>query len=493
MSNHGASNSTPATRRQFLTAAGAAAATLAYASPPGAAQTTSPGQAEKEKPVPDRADPPASPAEQLKIALFQADVTPPLGSPLCRALVLPARRIIDPLSARGLVLLTHEKPIVLCALDWTSVQNGGYRVWREALARAAGTTPERVAVHTVHQHDAPSVDFDIDDLLRPRGLGGGTFDEPSARAAVERVARALTQSLERPQQVTHLGLGAAKVDRVASNRRIIGPDGRILYGRMSSCKDPQAAAQPEGTVDPYVKLISLWNGDTPLVAMTYYATHPQSFYGRGAVSADFVGLARSLRDAAVPEVFHVHFNGAGGNVAAGKYNDGSPGRRFELAGRLADGMARAWESVKRETLRVKDLGWRVLPVKLPIREGLTEEACLKILDDPGAKRVERLNTAGELIWVRRCARGESIDLSCLRLGHAHVLHMPGELFVEYQLAAAAMRPDAFLCMAAYGDCGPQYIGTKVAYSQGGYETGRASCVAPETEEVLTSAVHTLLS
>ncbi|MBP7936851.1 MAG: hypothetical protein KA354_19590 [Phycisphaerae bacterium] len=493
MRGDGTHDPNQATRRQFLAAAGAAAVTLAHTSPSLAAETATHRMTEGATPSPGRSNGPVPAGGELKIAFFQADVTPPLGSPLCRALVRPARKIIDPLSARGLVLLTDQRPIVLCALDWTSVQNGGYRVWREALAKAAGTTPERVAVHAVHQHDAPSVDFDIDELLIPRGLGGSVCDGPSARAALERAGRALSQSLEQPRRVTHLGLGQAEVDRVASNRRIIGPDGKILHGRMSSCKDPEVAAHPEGTIDPYVKLVSFWDGDTPLAAVTYYATHPQSFYGRGAVSADFVGLARSLREATEPEVFHVHFNGAGGNVAAGKYNDGSPGRRFELAGRLADGMARAWEGVKKEPLRAADLGWRVLPVKLPVRKELTEEACLKVLDDPNQTLRERANAAGGLIWLRRCARGESIDLTCLRMGNAYVLHMPGELFVEYQLAAAAMRPDAFLCMAAYGDCGPQYIGTKIGYAQGGYETGPASCVAPETEQVLESAIRALLA
>jgi len=56
-----------------------------------------------------------------------------------------------------------------------------------------------------------------------------------------------------------------------------------------------------------------------------------------------------------------------------------------------------------------------------------------------------------------------------------VLHMPGELFVEYQLAAQRMRPNDTVCMAAYGDYGPGYIGTQIAYTQGGYETSpRAS-------------------
>ena len=70
--------------------------------------------------------------------------------------------------------------------------------------------------------------------------------------------------------------------------------------------------------------------------------------------------------------------------------------------------------------------------------------------------------------------------------------MPGELFVEYQLAAQKMRPDDFVSMAAYGDWGPGYIGTKIAYSQGGYETGWVSRVAPEVEDVLMPAIRDLL-
>lgn len=71
--------------------------------------------------------------------------------------------------------------------------------------------------------------------------------------------------------------------------------------------------------------------------------------------------------------------------------------------------------------------------------------------------------------------------------------MPGELFVEYQLAAKAKRPDLFVAMAAYGDLGPGYIGTADAYKKGGYEVSdRASSVAPEVEGVLMKAMFQLL-
>jgi hypothetical protein len=69
--------------------------------------------------------------------------------------------------------------------------------------------------------------------------------------------------------------------------------------------------------------------------------------------------------------------------------------------------------------------------------------------------------------------------------------MPGELFVAYQLAAQTLRPGSFVCMAAYGDYGPGYIGTAIAYTQGGYEP-TASRVAPTVENVLLASIKRLL-
>ena len=115
-----------------------------------------------------------------------------------------------------------------------------------------------------------------------------------------------------------------------------------------------------------------------------------------------------------------------------------------------------------------------------------------IVADGTLKEAERLRAARNLAWARRCEAGDKIDMQCLQIGSACVLHMPGELFIEYQLAAQKMRPDATVMMAAYGDYGMGYIGTSIAYTQGGYETGPVSRVAPEVEEVLTKAMRELL-
>ncbi|NMD22169.1 MAG: hypothetical protein BWX48_02729 [Verrucomicrobia bacterium ADurb.Bin006] len=108
----------------------------------------------------------------------------------------------------------------------------------------------------------------------------------------------------------------------------------------------------------------------------------------------------------------------------------------------------------------------------------------------GASHISR---ADQLAWVRRVQAGHRIDVTCLRVGNTRMLHLPGELFVEYQLAAKAMRPDLRVMMAAYGDYGPCYIGTALAYLEGGYETQPTSSnTTPEAEAVLMAAMRRLL-
>ncbi|HUG89919.1 MAG TPA: hypothetical protein VML55_03735 [Planctomycetaceae bacterium] len=425
----------------------------------------------------------------IRVGTFDVDASPPVGSPLAYD---PTKGVELPLSCRGVVISGGGQPIVLCAVDWIGVANDGQKVFREALARAAGTAPEWVAVHALHQHDAPRCDFSAEELLAKHGLNDAVFDDRFLRDVVRRAALAVGDAATNATPVTHLGLGKATVEKVASNRRILGPDGKVQHVRWTATKDPEVRAAPVGTIDPEVRIISFWNGEQPIAALTYYATHPQSYYRTGLANPDFPGMARNQRQEATG-VFHVHFNGAGGNIGAGKWNDGAPENRQILADRLADGMARAWDATRKTPLAAADVAWKTLAVALPAAPHLDEEQLVRTLADQSANVAARSSAANDLLWLRRTKAGDTIDISCLTLGPARVLHMPGELFVEYQLAAQRYRPGLFVAMAAYGDYAPGYIGTEIAYEQGGYESSpRASLVAPAVESVLVTAMQQLL-
>ncbi len=434
-------------------------------------------------------EPPSRAGVPVRVGVFDIDASPPIGSPLAYD---PCIAVEMPLRCKGIVLLSDQAPIVLISVDWIGIGNEGHTRFRKMVADAVGTSIERVAVHAIHQHDAPECDLSAAELLRPLGLTEKVYDVDWQLDVMRRAAEAAKQAKAGAQRVTHVGFGKGKVEKVASNRRILGPDGKVKYMRWTATKDPKIRAMPVGTIDPYLRLVTFWQDDKPLVALTYYACHPQSYYRTGKANPDFPGIARETlqKETGVP---HIHFDGAGGNIGAGKWNDGSPENRPVLANRVAEGMRKAWKNTHRYRLSGKDVDWRVVKVRLPVAPHLKEPELLAMLKDEKRSVGERKWAARSLAWLRRCKAGETIDIGCLYLGKGRIVHMPGELFVEYQLAAQKMRPDLFVAMAAYGDYGPGYIGTAVAYEQGGYETSpRASRVAPEVEKVLMDALRVLL-
>ena len=156
-------------------------------------------------------------------------------------------------------------------------------------------------------------------------------------------------------------------------------------------------------------------------------------------------------------------------------------------------MKAAWEGRKRIDITSKTLEWRIAPVQLPLADHVDMDKAIAVLSDPKGEPVARFNASGQIAILRRAKNGSyPVDLTCLKLGSVYLVHMPGELFVEYQLAAAKMKPQATVCMAAYGEYGPGYIGTEIAYSQGGYETSYVSRVAPQVEKVLLGGIGELL-
>ena len=405
-------------------------------------------------------------AADLRLARFSADVTIPLGHRCMGILPTKATTIVDPLQVHGVVLLGHEQPIVLAAFDWCEIRNDSYDAWRDALAEAVGSTPERVLVCSLHQHDAPVVDGGAQKLLDDVGLEGELFDTAFHNDCVQRVSQAVRDCLATAQPVTHLGVGVARVDRIASNRRLLHLDGRVAFDRYSAGGGNAFQADaPEGLIDPMLKTISFWNGDKALLAINSYAVHPMSYYGRGGVSYDFVGMAREQhrRQTGVPQIY---VSGCSGDVVAGKYNDGSTDQRRELAERLRTAMQLAWEATERRPLT--QIAFRNVQFQLPFHAGeaFSKAAMLKTLRNENAEVSERILAAMGISSRLRIEAGKAIDMPCIDLGDAQIVLLPGEAFVGYQIMAQQMRPDVLVMPIGYGECWPGYIPTEAAFDDG---------------------------
>src|SRR5262245_25977652 len=131
----------------------------------------------------------------LHLASFLSDATPPAGHPLCGGWIEPVRGVDDPLHLVGVVLLGQGAPIVLAALDWCGLRNEANILWRKALADAAHTVPENVAVHCVHPHNAPFADIEGQKLIEATPGAPPSLDLKFFDRTVARSAEALRESL----------------------------------------------------------------------------------------------------------------------------------------------------------------------------------------------------------------------------------------------------------------------------------------------------------
>lgn len=407
----------------------------------------------------------ADDAPQFRLSTFSADVTCPVGHPLLGGLYAAAEKVVDPLQARGFVLLGRVEPIVLCAIDWCEIRNQSYDLWRDELAKAAKTRRERVLICALHQHDAPLTDLYAQELLAQVGLAGEMFDPKFERDCVERTANALRESLKHARRVTHLGIGKSKVERIASSRRLVLDDGRVTYDRGSNGGSRAFNRDaPVGLIDLWLRTLSFWDNETPVAAMHAYATHPMSYYGKGGVTWDFIGIARDLMQREHPGIFQIYVSGCSGDVTAGKFNDGSPANRPVLAQRLLAAMKHSWASTKKHPL--ERLAFRNTQLALLFRPGKshTSEAMTKVLNDKNATKNNRILAAMGLASRRRISAGQKIDFPCLDFGSAQIVLFPGETFVGYQLMAQRQHSDSFVLSIGYGECWPGYIPTTQGFA-----------------------------
>jgi hypothetical protein len=427
----------------------------------------------------------------LRLAPFRFDVTPPLGHSCCGGWIKPVVAVDDPLEAVGFVLLGAGDPVVICAVDWTGLLNEAHVRWRATLAKAAGTSPERVAVQCVHQHNAPFACLDAEQIVSAEGDLPHIVDLVFFDRCLDTAEKTVRQAVDRAQAVTHVAQGQAQVDRVASNRRVNRDDqGHILAMRGSSCRNAALRALPEGLIDPWLKTVAFYNGPQKLVACHYYATHPMSYYGDGRVSSDFAGLARKRRQAEEPGCLHIYFTGCAGNVAAGKYNDGSPEMRPVLTDRVYQGIVQSEAALR--PVGIDHVAWKSVEILPAPRASLDADLLQSQIADKSGSVVSRNRPAFQLAWLRRLQRRVPIVLSSLHINDIRLLHLPGECFVQYQLRAQTMQPAGFVATAAYGDGGPWYVPVREEYDRGGYEPSVAFC-DPEIDEILGRGMQSLLA
>lgn len=281
---------------------------------------------------------------QLRLGLrcFAVDVTPPIGDYLCGGLHGRSVGIESRLWLRGLILDFQGLRCVIASIEFCYLVGRSHARLIDAIASAAGTPVSNVTVHSTHAHDAPLMDEESHGLLARHGHSAHNevyFERvlSDTRAAVARKMR------EEPVSIASIAQTSHPVFEFASNRRVIGTNGRCLT-RWSICGNADIRNAPCGMIDPDLRQLILFNDvHAPVAAIHCYACHPQVSDGRGLVSGDAPGRAIELFNHAYPGVFSVYLTGCAGDITAGKYTTQNKLRNQLLFGnRLFDAMDAAF-------------------------------------------------------------------------------------------------------------------------------------------------------
>lgn len=429
----------------------------------------------------------------MTAGFHRIDITPPIGAPLAG---FAARQglstgVHDPLFVRALAIEQHGHAAVFVSVDVLGLTAEFVHDVREAVAARTRLDADAVMISATHTHSAPvtvSTFFNPGEALDP--------------AYMERLAAAIVDAVEvawRERSPARVGVGSGRASGIGSNRR--------TADRMP--------------VDDEVGILKVAHADgRPRGVLITHACHPTVLGPDNLlVTGDFPAFAIDRIEAQLGAgSFALFVNGTQGNISMGHSSELSaigvitPGRTFaravELGHRLAGAVLDALPSIATagdvaidRASRIIDLPFNAYPPPAETAAALAEaEAALATLERSGAAmeeigpaRTRRLYASIRNFYASEAAARPGgrlpVEIQGFRLGSAHFVAIPAEVFVEIGLRIKReIDHPVFVVGITNGYIG--YLPNRDAYWSGGYEVVSAK-VTEAAEDLLVGAVHDL--
>jgi neutral ceramidase len=305
----------------------------------------------------------------LRAGAAQADITPPIGTPMFafteRSRVFGPDNntdllnvLADPdtglhaktfvgstgihtrLRARAVVIERKGVPFALVQVDLGGLP---YSLTQAVAARikSTGITEERLLISATHTHSAQGAIWPNEDNLGYGFVGGDIFDHRSWTATLDGISEAILKAHGRLQRAK-VGVGTTEV-RDASNNRA---------GEAFELNEDK----PADKIDPELTVIRVDSAKgKPLAVWSNFAVHATSFGGGNRLfSADNPGYAERIVEKQIGRgVVNVWTNGNEGDIApnggptqvggeAAQHVPSSAAGAHMAGAKVAEGILRAW-------------------------------------------------------------------------------------------------------------------------------------------------------
>jgi len=405
--------------------------------------------------------------------------------------------ILDPLHVKAVVLRQGTKEIALVECDIIRVSNEWTDPVRKLVSIKTGIAYENICIAATHNHmGIPYKD------LQP--------------AIIKAVADA--QANLKPVK---LRSAVGQQFNVSFNRRYFMKDGSVVFNPMFLNPD---IVRPVGPIDADVGIVMFSDAVTnkTTTAFLNFPLHPDIVkeYGamyqltgvgsRNSVSADYpYWIETALRKDFGNTFNSMFFLGCCGNI--NHWNFSKPGpqsghktKSKEVGDSLYNSIRRALPLAKEETaslasrsrvlqvplqsITADDVAW-AKALNVSSLSGNSEEPAerKKFLDNVKRTRILFLNELKQKEIVSL-----PLDVQVFRLSNnTAIVTLPGEFFVEFGLMIKNLSPFDNTIIVEMANNGVNYVPTKKAFLQGGYEVEN-SRLAPGGGEMLAEAAVQML-
>jgi len=436
--------------------------------------------------------------EGLCIGFGQADITPPIGTPLGGYGQVENRlaaSTLDPLYATCLAIRDGGDIYLLYNMDALRTEEDWVKEIRYRVSNTLGVKGENIMVMSTHSHSTPEQRNDtVKNLTWEKYMTG------ALEAAEEAIA---------DMAPAKLSVGSTQVESMTFVRHYIMNDGTYSGSNFGSTASGYKSHATEG--DEQLRAVKIdRDGDKCDIAICNWGAHPCFTGGteKTEISADYVGSTRrALKQSSGMELFFIL--GAAGNQNATSYigqeNVGHDNNSYGQA--LAEHILTALNNAHEvggsgvEILK-KDV---VYEVQRGSADANTLAQCREVVDlwnktDRATGNALAVQYGFHSVYhcsaiisnSSRVLPEDTIELYVTRIGDLAIVHAPYEMFSDssrYIKEKSAFGENTLI--ATMSNKGWGYFPTKEAYDYGCYESFGAMFVSGVAEAVADAYVEML--
>ena len=425
-------------------------------------------------------------ASSLRAGAAQVEITPRMGIHVEGHIGIyrPALYVKDPIYAKALVLESGGRKLCVLTLDLLAVTVEWVEEIRRLAAEEFGFAPEAVMVHDSQTHSAPALGhfaFEDSEYIKTAPWWANMGDERYPGYAMPRILEAIRRACASLEPAV-IGAAGGIEGRVAFNRRYVMRDGLV---RTNPPPGSPQIRYVEGPIDPEVGVVCVSTQELRVLAMLlHYTCHPTHGLPHRYISADWPGAwANEIRSAYGDGIVPLVINGCCGNIRPTNPLDPTWGSDCARMGRM---LTETTHPILR-TITYGDeavVDWRSRHLKIPLREldaGQLEDARKLLADHPDPIWLNEEHTRIHWDWMyavgtmalhRNIQRSPHFDyeIQVFRVGDIALVAMPGEPFVEGQLAIKLRSPTYPTYVVHHSNAYVGYVPTKQAFDRAGAQS-----------------------